>query len=83
MSTEGAPLGTPWAGPRLVRTCFVIFLDHATMDVFLRKHGLSREQVQAKRKMWTDYSAVFPTLNEQGRALEQGASWQFVTCNGK
>ena len=66
---------------------FGLFGDHDAnldqVDVQIDEDEVRMKELSIAARMWTDYSAVFPTLNEQGRALEQGASWQFVTCNGK
>ena len=60
---------------------FDLFGDHDTdlVDVV----QIDEDEEALATGMWTDYSAVFPTLNQQGRALEQAADWQFVTCNDK
>ena len=57
-----------------------LFGDH---DADLVDVQIDDDEEALAAGMWTDYSAVFPTLNEQARALEQGDAWQFVTCDGK
>ena len=60
---------------------FDLFGDHDTDLVDIVQ--IDEDEEALATGMWTDYSAVFSTLNQQGRALEQAADWQFVTCNDK
>ena len=74
------PLNATSAADAHQREMYDLFGDH---DADLVDVDIDDDEEALPAGMWTDYSAALPTLNEQGHALEQGAAWQFVTCDGK
>ena len=55
---------------------FDLFGDHDAdlVDVQIDEDEVRMKKLSIAAGMWTDYSAVFPTLNEQGRSMERGAA---------
>lgn len=61
---------------------FELFGDHDADLVECQIPEIQPDEEALASNMWQDYSAVFPMLHEQGRALARSSEWQFVLEEG-
>ena len=62
---------------------FELFGDHDADLVECQIPDTQPDEEALASGMWEDYSSIFPTPNEQGRALARRNEWQFVLENGE
>ena len=81
--TKGAfPSNQKSAAEQYELEMFELFGDHDADLVEIQIREIKRDEEELASSMWHDYSAVFPMLNEQGRAVARSSEWQFVLEGG-
>ena len=81
--TKGAfPSNQKSAAEQYELEMFELFSDHDVDLVECQIPEIQPDEEELASSMWHDYSAVFPMLNEQGRAVARSSEWQFVLEGG-
>ena len=57
---------------------FELLGDHDVDLIECQDDDIQSDEEALTASMWHDYSAVFPMLHDQGRALARRNEWQFV-----